>query len=218
MKYKKIVKGKKPFTGRVYRTQEGSYISVTSIINPEGIPFPEELLVQYASRGTIVHKQVEHFLRHYQYVCPTKLCKQDLIDNVLEGTLNLHWEDCDFRGFLNEYGNDIEFIKVEQRLKNDKHKYAGTADGIVLYKGDLAIVDWKTSSKYTGKKMIDYWKQQAAYAKCIKENVKKMIILPLNPKSKKGYDAPIVETDINHYFNLFLEDLEFVKNNYILPK
>jgi len=216
-KTKIITKGKKQFNGRVYREPDGVYLSVTSIINPEGIAYPPELLVQYSTRGTIVHKLFEHFVKHHQLVTPESICDADEVLLVREGSLKLSIEACNFFDFFQEHGHKIVIAKSEQKLKNTVHKFAGRADIIGMYEKELTVMDVKTSGNYDAKKLVGYWKQQAAYANCITPRPKKMVILPINPTSPRGYDDPIVETDIDGYFNLFLQDLQYVRENYIMP-
>lgn len=215
--YKTITNGKKTFPGRVYREQSGSYVSVTSVINPDGLDFPEELLKQYSSRGVIVHDLVEHYIRHLQVAKPVDISEQFHIDNVVNGSLGLSWEDCNFEGFFQEYGHRIEHKYLEQKLINKTHKYAGRADIIGTFDKKLAIMDVKTSGNYTKEKLQNYWMQQAAYANCITPVPQVMVIIPLNPLAEGGYDEPIIETEVRHYFELFLEKLQYVKDNYIIP-
>jgi len=214
---KTLVKGKKTFPGRVYREQDATYLSVTSIIHPEGIDFPEEQLKQYGSRGSIVHDLVEHYILHHRVGDPYKISTPVDIDNVVNGGLGLKWEDCNYVEFFQMYGESIEFKYIEQKLINKKYGYAGRTDGIGTFDGELAIFDWKTAGNYTPQKRIDYFMQLSAYAYCITPIPKKLVIIPLNPKSERGFDEPIVETNVQHYFELFLERLEYVKDNYLPP-
>lgn len=217
-KTKTITKGKKTFPGRVYREQSGTYVSVTSVINPDGLDFPEDLLRQYGSRGTIVHELVEHYIKHLQVADPVTICKPIDIDNVVNGSLGLKWEDCNFEGFFQKYGHMFEFKYLEQKLINKEHLYAGRTDIIGLFNGDLAIMDIKTSGNYTTEKLNGYWMQLAAYAYCVTPVPQKLVIIPLNPLAEGGYEEPLVETNVQHHFEMFLEKLQYVKDNYIIPE
>jgi len=201
----------------VYREQDGNYMSVTSIIKPEGIDFPPELLKQYASRGTIVHKQVEEYLLTGDIISPEETDLPTDLSTVKEGSLKLPIDSCNYQGFFEEYGNDFDVRYVEKKLKNTTHHYMGRSDIIGKYKGEWAIMDIKTASSYTPEKMIDYWMQLAAYANCIKPPLKRMVIIPLTPTSEYGYEEPIVNDDVEHYFNLFLKKLAYARENYQLP-
>lgn len=216
MKTKTLTKGKKPYKGRYYREHNGTYVSVTSVIHPEGLDFPPELLKQYASRGTMIHDKVEHFLTHGSWSQSDTIHRKEDIDNVKNGSLKLKMEDCNPEGFLKEYGDRIEAKYVEKKLFNTTHKYAGRADIIGRFDGEWSIMDVKTAGNYTPDKLIDYWKQQAAYANCVIPPLKKMVILPINPTTPTGYDAPLIETDVEHYFNLFLKDLKHLHDTYLI--
>jgi len=216
-KTKTIYKGKKPWPGRTYREQCGNYPSVTSIIHPEGLDFSPELLKQYASRGTIVHKQVEHYLRTGEVVSAQECGLDKDYEIVRDGSLKLSIENCRFKEFFKVYGEFIEPRYIEKKLKNKTHRFAGRADIIGKYKGEWAIMDVKTASSYEPSKMTDYWMQLAAYAHCVKPALKKMVIIPINPTAPKGYMEPLVETDVEHYFNLFLEKLKYAQEHYQLP-
>ena len=217
MKTKTITKGKKPFNGRIYREQDGVYLSVTSIIHPDGIDYPKELLDQYSARGSIIHTQTEHFLTHYQLVDPIHICNPKDIETVKNGSLKLNLEACNPRGFLQEYGDLFRFYLLEQKLKNTQHKYAGRADAIGTYVSELAIIDFKTATNYDTEKLNGYFMQLSAYAYCVTPRPTKLVVIPLNPNSPNGYDAPIVESNIDHYFSLFLTQLDYVRENYIFP-
>jgi genome maintenance exonuclease 1 len=71
---------------------------------------------------------------------------------------------------------------LETMMYSDKLELAGTADCIAEYKGELSIIDFKTSSKPKEKKWIsNYFVQTAFYAAFLGEMVgilpKKLVIL-----------------------------------------
>lgn len=207
---------KKPFKGRVYHEPDGTYLSVTSIIHPDGIDFPSKLLEQYALRGSIIHSQVEHYLKYYQWLSKEQIASpQDLL-TVEQGSLKLSFDSIDPRGFFQEHGHKFEIMHLEQKLKNKTYKYAGRADVIGKYENKLCIADFKTTTNYTKSKINDYFMQLSAYANCVTPVPKALVIIPFNPKSEKGYDDPMVETDVQHYFSKFLTQLEHVKENYLI--
>lgn len=216
MATKTITKGKKPFKGRTYKEPDGEYISVTSVLHPEGLDYPPELLKQYASRGSIVHAMTEHYLRYYQWPKATDVAKPEDIINVTDGSLGLSIAQCKPREFFQEYGHMFEISHLEQKVKNTTYKYAGRLDIYGKYDGKVAVCDLKTSTDYSGQKLEDYWMQQAAYANCISPRPEVMVIIPLNPKSPNGYDAPIVNYDVDGYFQKFLIQLAYVRENYLI--
>lgn len=200
---------------RFYPVGDKQFPSVTSITGClVVIEMPVELLKQYGARGTIVHKQIEHFFKTNKWEEDiTKIPGTKTSYIILkQGSLNLRIKDCNFMGFWDKYSKDIEPIANEVILYNEEHQYAGTADLVCKYKGEKAILDFKTSSSYEGDKLRNYWKQCAAYAKCI--DATKLLIAPLNPKNKSGFGNIMEENDINYYFNLFLQDRDAFREIY----
>ncbi len=73
--------------------------SVTSIINMDKeFGIPPDKLQQYASRGTLIHKQIEIFLRSGEWKEPKNVesCSFDYM-TVVKGDLGLDFEKVDFR-------------------------------------------------------------------------------------------------------------------------
>lgn len=209
--------GAKPFRGRVYREQDGNFMSVTSIIHPEPFDFPEEKLKQYAARGLIVHALVEAYLKDNIWLTPEETSLGEELELVQNGSLGLSMSACNPKGFFEQYGADIKPLYIEKKLKNREHHYMGRADIIGKYKGKLAILDVKTSGEYEGERLDGYWMQLAAYAHCMTPIPEYMVILPINPTSTKGYDTPIVSRAVKTHFSKFLKQLEYVKNTYQIP-
>ena len=205
---------KKPFTGRTYDVNNKKYPSVTSIIHPDGIDFPEFLLKQYASRGSAVHAVVESYLLTGKMpVYEDVIDKKDL--HILRnGSRRLDVWDCKIQGFFIKHGKRLIPTMLEEKLINHEHGYAGRADIIGLFDNVLSMMDIKTSSNYDEKKLTDYWMQQAAYIHCLNLKPKQMVILPINPKDERGYGDPIVCDEVDKYFSLFLEKLKYFNDNY----
>lgn len=220
---------------RFYDRGNTKYPSVTSIIHPEGIDYDPVLLEQYASRGTIVHKQAEIYIQEKKAVLANKklsaeqkkasLEKLKLVDPhtvpeleqdvivVEQGSLELDWEDCDFAGFEKKHGKDFSWDELEKKVFSDTYKYAGRVDCVGTYKKDKAIIDFKTASNYDKKKLGNYLSQLAAYAYTQKD-VKVLVLVPLNPSNKCGYGAPMITKNIDKYFNKFLQSRRLFKKMY----
>lgn len=211
----RIKKFKEQFKDIKISEKDGKhFVHVTSVLEAlSPIDYPKELLMQYASRGTLVHAIFEHFLRTQQWefdvlkIPGTKLDYQI----VTKGSLGLKISDCDPKGFWEAHGKDFAIMDVETKVYNEQYLYCGTRDMLGRYKGKLSIIDIKTSASYTGSKLDRYWKQCAAYAKC-EEGVEQLVIIPLNPK--KGFEKPIVTDEVDKYFDMFLQDREALKQMY----
>lgn len=206
-----------PKDARIYSKGGTQYPSVTTILTGVSpINYPENKLRQYAARGSIVDAQAKYFLKTGKWeIDPLKIptIREDIakmeqnLRIIALGSLKLRWQDCNFLGFLEKFGKDFKpHGPVENdTLFNDEYIYAGHLDWNCLYKDEPAITDFKACKSFTSSKVIKFKKQMAAYAKC-KKDIKALVIIPLNPSNKCGYGAPIVERDIDGYFNQFIED------------
>ncbi len=82
----------------------------------------------------------------------------------------------------NGYPQISNVVAIEERMYSDSLEVAGTADLIAEWKGELAILDWKTSRhKKAPSDCLSYWLQLASYAVMLKErkglDAKKLVLL-----------------------------------------
>lgn len=202
----------------------GKYPSVTSIIGwDEDFYVPADELNQYSARGTIIHKQVEIFLKTGEWKEPKDIPEiyPELVI-LTQGSLDLIVDDVDFRAFYADY--PFKVIETEKTVINDELKYAGRMD-------IKAIIESKNKGKWDKVEgvlfdmptildiksgMIDKikaMKQQTAYAKC-DPDVKQMVIIPLTKDNKCGYAKPIIENNLEKYWTLFKRDRENFKKRF----
>lgn len=148
---------------RFYRRNGRYYPSVTSILNyfPKNQFFhswlkdvghnSDIIANKAANEGTQVHNIVESFLNGEEIIW---------IDEYGNAKYNLDvWRMAlRFADFWNTY--KPELITTEYHLFSDEHEYAGTADFIVRFQGDLWLMDLKTSNSLH----TSYDLQLAAYA------------------------------------------------------
>jgi len=184
-----------------FREKNGKkYPSVTSILSwNKDWKISDDELRQYASRGTIVHRLVEEYIKNGKWLEPVDMpeLKGDLII-VTTGSLNLSWKDCSYKKFFEQFGKDFEFIKTEVEVFNDEVCYSGRFDALVKYKGKLAIADWKTGSSFSHL-------QTAAYAVAYKEKVDNLIICPIGKcPNKTGCFKPNITEDVKGNYQNFL--------------
>lgn len=197
-----------PKNGKRYpRVSDIIYWDTEFYINPDE-------LSQYGARGTGIHACVDNWLNKKEWGPFDKvISKRDMI-LLKTGTLKL-WETLDqfnFIGFMDEFGKDIELEEGEFRAFNDDFFYCGQPDRVGKYKGKKAIFDYKCR----GINDADF-KQMAAYCHLDDPRLKGievMVGIPLNPKNKSGYGKPVVETEIDKYFNQFLRDREEFKEKF----
>lgn len=196
---------------RFYSFGNDQYPSVTSIINWDADfhVSPEEL-IQYASRGSIIHKQIEEYFKSNKWKEPKDIpeCYPDLVI-LKKGSLGLTHDDVDFLGFMAKY--PIDFMKGEFAVYNHGYKYAGRVDCKGIIEGKLSLIDFKTGSVDETKN----FKQLTAYWHCEgNEDVEQVVIVHLNNDTKQGFSKPKICTDKNKYFSLFLKDRENFKKRF----
>lgn len=100
-----------------------------------------------AEEGTLIHETIEAILKGKQPVVPLK------IKPVIDAFLKFEKE------------NEIVPLQIEERVKSDAHRYAGTADLFARLNGVLGVIDIKTSMAI----FRDYNLQTAAYVQAYNE-------------------------------------------------
>lgn len=159
-------------TGRFYETPEGqSYPSVTTITGllskasilawrqRVGHSKADAITKAATTRGNKVHKMAEMYLRN-------EMASQI---NLFEDPMP-HIENMFFQ--LTELlDNSIGIINaIEAPLYSDQLKVGGRVDVIAEWDGELAVIDFKTSSKPKKESWIDgYFMQSSAYALMFEE-------------------------------------------------
>lgn len=160
-------------SGRFYVTPEGKYPSVTTVTGWEKRKFfaewrknnPEEAK-RTTTRGNRLHSLIEKYLNNEQ------LDKKQIDPFTLDLFLQMK--------------KDVERIDnihaLETSLYSDLLKLAGRVDCVAEFDGELAIIDFKGSTKQKRKEDIDnYFMQATAYSIMWKERtgvpVKKLVIM-----------------------------------------
>ncbi len=160
-------------SGRYYDTPEGKFPSVTTVTGWEKRKFfaewrknnPEEAK-RTTSRGNKLHSLLEKYLNNEE------LNKKEIDPFTLDLFLQIKPE-------IDKIDN-IHALEVP--LYSKLLKLAGRVDCIAEYNGELAIIDFKGSTKQKRKEDIDnYFMQATAYSIMWKERVgipvKKIVIL-----------------------------------------
>ena len=116
------------------------------------------------NRGTKTHELIEHYLLNEEVV----------LDNPSTKML--------FTQAKKELRNIDNIYALEKSLYSRELGVAGTVDCIAEYKGELAIIDFKTSTKEKREEWIhDYFAQETAYAIMFQEltglQVKKLVTI-----------------------------------------
>lgn len=103
-----------------------------------------------AEEGTKIHEAAEAIL----------LGNSPLVDQSIAPALNA------FIQLIEKKNITTREDLVEKRILNKKHRYAGTTDALIFYKGKFGVLDIKTS----GSIYRDYNLQTAAYIEALKED------------------------------------------------
>jgi len=211
---------------RFYDGEDGrKYPSVTSIIGwDKDFYMSQEELQQHASRGTIIDKQVEIYLSTGEWKEPKHIPEiyPDLVI-IKNGTLGLEVGNVDFPAFYKKY--PFKVINQQTTSLNHEHRYGGRREiycmidsknkgGWEKIEGCLFDVPTLLDLKATAQLDKTYvMKQNTAYAKC-DETIKQIGAIHLKKDNTQGYAKPVIETNLNKYWTLFLKDRENFKKRY----
>jgi ATP-dependent exoDNAse (exonuclease V) beta subunit len=223
VEYKEGDKQVNVLDSRFYRRDEKYYPSVTSILNyfPKNQFFhswlkdvghnSDIIANKAANEGTQVHNAVEAFLNgeEIQWLDENGSAKYSM--DVWKMILK-------FADFWNTH--KPELVTAEYHLFSDEHEYAGTADLIVRWMGNLWLLDVKTSNSLH----TSYDLQLAAYATAWNETHNEKVthtgILWLKANTRgegkgdkiqgKGWEVKFI-SDIENNFKMFKNIQEIYK-------
>lgn len=189
----------KQYSNMRFRERNGKkYPSVTSILNwDKEWAVTEDQLRQYASRGTIVHKILEIYLKEGKWVDPNEVkeLKED-IAILMGGSMGFHWNDCSYKAFMEKHRELIVVDELEKEIYNDELLYSGRYDIKGMYDGKKSIMDFKTGTSWD-------MRQLAAYAIC-EPDIEQLVILPVGATTNKcGYMKPIICDTVQNEFKEF---------------
>lgn len=183
------------------------YPGVTSILNwYKKWDMPEYEISQYASRGTLAHSLIEHFIDKQIWLELKELVEknpelQPDAAMMYRGNLKLSLEELSYKTFFEKYWKDFEVIDVEKVVFNEEYLYSGRIDLIGNYKGEKSIIDWKTGSSYDMRQLAAY-----AHADEIKD-IKQLVICKVGKTDNKGgVMKPVVEKNIKQYWEAFKKE------------
>lgn len=156
--------------GRFYRVPNGQmYPSVTTVLSGYNKKHIQEwrervgeeeankVSRKASSRGTKLHTACEDYILGKM----TKLHLQFMMPDTKELFLQL-------KPFLDKHIDDV--YGIEQPLYSDKLQLAGRCDCIAKWNDELAIIDYKTSSKEKLEENIaNYFMQGSAYSEMFEE-------------------------------------------------
>ena len=185
------LKRKNTDKGRRYETPDGRlYPSVTTILSHKSKPFIQEW------RKRVGAKEADRISR-VASVRGTKihtLC-EDALNNKEEDVSKLSILDQEMYKEFRPLLNDIDNIRcLEATMYSDHLRLGGQADCIAEYKGQLSVIDFKTSKKRkTRSQCYNYFIQCSAYAIMFEERTG----IPINNSvilMAQEDDGPVVFT------------------------
>jgi genome maintenance exonuclease 1 len=159
---------------RLYKTPNGDlYPSITTVLSirkKEGLfewrkrvgnDVANYVARTAAARGTSIHHMCEDYLNNMESEWPDKWSKHK--KKFLHYAL--------FKVLREKALNNIDNIYAQEAaLYSDKYKIAGRVDCIAYYKGNLSIIDFKTSTKERNDDWNEnYYIQGTAYAEMFEE-------------------------------------------------
>ena len=206
-----------PDGGRAYETPEGKlYPSITTVLsvrNKKGLhewrdrvghDVANYIARTAAQRGTAVHKMCEDYLNNQHLAWPDEFEKH-------KSKNFLAW--CLFTQMREKLSNINNIKCLESSLYSDTLKVAGQVDCIAEYKGNLSVIDFKTSSKERDDAWNEnYYIQTCAYAEMFKERtgqtVDKLVILVVTQdgtvqefiKDKKEYNE-LLDSSLKEWYS-----------------
>ena len=159
---------------RVYETPDGTFPSITTVLGRKKAQFFKEwrarigeeeankITTQATRRGTKVHKVIENYIFN----------KEDYFENSLPNVREM------FNTVKSHLDNNLDNIAgIEIPLWSKQLGVAGRCDCVADWKGQKAILDWKTSSKPKKKEWVEeYFLQATAYSIMFEERTK----IPIN--------------------------------------
>lgn len=159
---------------RVYETPDGTFPSITTVLGRKKAQFFKEwrarigeeeankITTQATRRGTKVHKVVENYISNQEDYFGDSLPHVREMFNTIKPHLDKNLDN---------------IAGIEIPLWSKQLGVAGRCDCVADWKGQKAILDWKTSGKLKKREWVEeYFLQTTAYSIMFEERTK----IPIN--------------------------------------
>jgi hypothetical protein len=178
---------------KVYTYNGVKYPHVTAILNPDPLPIPE----WHKAVGTQVDLILKAFFAGKGHPINKEGLPPDALKNLDECTEAI-------QDWLIAFGDKFSDTTFDTRVINHQDVYIGTEDMEAVYEGQYSLIDFKKTKNLDKKMTAHYFMQMAAYAKAQRfDNKERKPIEQLVIASP--FNDPVVTTDIDKYYALFLE-------------
>lgn len=128
------------------RVKDGKrYISVSSILHPDGIP--KNIDPDYAVRGTEIHRVFNEWINTGKWIKPA------------EPLTKLTYESIPYQEFTVKFKDrfSVKDAVLNLEVYHPRHLYAGELDAIIQVDGLLTLTDFKTGS-WNWEQLVAYYK------------------------------------------------------------
>jgi genome maintenance exonuclease 1 len=143
----------------------------------------DKILAQAGDRGTIVHGLIEDYLVGQEIPCPDGV--QGFWDSISPALVN------------------VSNIQLIEGAVWHPSGFAGSVDCVASWKGQPAIVDWKSNSKPKKSEWItDYFQQISAYCAAVNRvyGLNRAVVVALEHSPAQVFEKTRVEL-IEHWRN-----------------
>lgn len=196
---------------RFYKTPEGTFPSITTVLSAQPKAFLDEwrnnigedrankITRNAANRGTQLHKMAENYLSGLDPKTP-----DDDVRHFMPMAEGL------FRQIKPELDKITDLYCLETFLYSKELGIAGTVDCVGVYDGILSVIDFKTARSVKDEKDItDYFIQCAAYAImcfCLYKIIIKQAVVLIAVEGVK--DPQVFKVDIRPYAKMIAPRIE----------
>ncbi len=195
---------------------------VTSVIdfaNPIEWFVSKEKLRGLASRGQVVDMILQEYIKDGVWKSPEQIPDAirhlAIMKDMGYETKGSQWTTAhgNLPAFVEKFG--VKFISGHKYVTNRKDKYGGQIDAICTIGDDptLVLADLKSFNP-DSKGVIRTFKQISAYIMACETKCEKMAIFPVHDGNKQGFSKPVISSNIDEHYKMFLSDRKVFKETF----
>lgn len=198
------IKNTVPPNLRVDEIDGVKYLHVTSAITPVTPDIPH--IEEHAALGTALDTLAKSIIDGTEVV----------ISPPQTPNVKTTWDELKtaFAKWVIDHSEDVVFTAHSIKGINSVYRYIGELDAVGMYKGSPAIFDFKKTAKVNAELRDKYFMQMAAYAHF--DNTTSSVDFPEYLVIVSPFNEPIITTDIQKYWEMFLQTLARTQERYKL--